>query len=393
MRVRRSRLAVVGVAGAAVLLGACGGNTSTDGAGASSAAAGGASASDTSAAGGGIAELGTAAGQKAGAAVALEPLTIGYVNYAKATLAAAREEAGAAEAAAKLGFEFVPCDAQGNPALMATCATNLVNQGVDVLMVNTLPQSALTDALDLAEKNKIPVVNVGGDPGQGDRYVGSYYPSEPDMGTALAEWTVENLGTSAAAPLIVQSFPAPFATQRNDELKKVIAGTPVSIAAQYDADAANLIPNTQSQVSALVNQHPDAKGVWIVFSGADLGASQALDTKFPGKSFPERPGIMTFYANLPTIDLIRQDKVQAAVENSLEWCAWVAMDQVAQWSARNATISPEPRPDYGTGLDFWRPVVVDKTNLPAQGQLMTPPVDYRAFFSAKWSAEFSNLTK
>ena len=387
MTVRRISVTAALVAGAALVLSACGGNTS-----ATSTSSAASSSSSSSAALTGIAAQGADAGKAAGAPLALKKLKIGYVDYAKATLAAARVEVAAGVAAAKLGWDFVPCDGQANPTVMAKCATNLVNQGVDALILNVIPQAAVVDALKSAQAKGIPVIQVGGDPGQKDLETAAYFPSESDMGSTLGGWVVTTLGADSKAQLIVQGFPAPFATQRNDALKATIKPTTITVAAEYDVDAANLIANTASQTTALINQHPDAKLVWTVFSGADLGASQALDTKFPGKSYPDRPAIVTFYANLPTIDLIRQGKVQAAVENSLEWTAWVAMDQIAEFEARKTPISTDPRPNYGAGLDFWKNVVVDKTNLPAEGQLLTPPVDYREFFNAKWKTEFTNVT-
>src|SRR6201999_1957802 len=135
--------------------------------------------------------------------------------------------------------------------------------------------------------------------------------------------------------------------------------------------------------------HPDAKAVTMVFSTAEIGASQALTQRFgAGKTYPARPLLTTYYANLPVIDMIRKGQLDAAAENPLEWTGWGAIDQLAEDFTRKTPSSTDERPDYGPGLDFWRPTVVTKDNLPPEGQLLAPTVDFAGFFTAKWAAEF-----
>ena len=96
------------------------------------------------------------------------------------------------------------------------------------------------------------------------------------------------------------------------------------------------------------------------------------------------------YASLPTLDLIRQGKIDASVENDLGWASWVAMDQIAQNAARGTTIA-KTTPSYGADLDLTKPTVVTKDNLPPEGELLAAPTDYVSFFTSKWNNEFTNL--
>lgn len=371
-----------------LLLSACGGNTDS---GSSASEGGGSTSSEVDASGGAEAELGAQAAEEAGEPVEVEPLTIGYVNYVGANLEAAREQLGAQEAAEALGWTFVPCDGQGIPAVMGKCATNLVNQNVDALLVNGFPQALFTEALDIAEQKEIPVLSVGGDGGPKDRLAGSFYPDEYDMGAALADWMIEKLGADSGAEIVVQDFPAEFIIARNKALDDALEETTITIGATFDADPANLIDGTKAQVTSMLNSVEDAQALWIPFSSSDAGAAQALDAKYPGTEYPDRPLLVTAYASLPTLERIRQGKVDAAVENALGWSSWVAMDQLAESVARGTEISKEPQPNYGEGLDFFRPVVVDSSNLPPEGELLAPPANYVEFFTAKWNAEFTNL--
>ena len=325
---------------------------------------------------------------EAAAAAAGEPTTvpkikIGYIRYTAQAPADQRIYGAAEDAAKALGWEVIPCDGQGDPVKMAACGNTLLDQKVDVLLTDGIPQSVISSALQRAKSMGVPALYSGGSQDVADLYDAGYVPPDGEMGTVLADY-VEKQVADMPGGVIVQGFPTGWGKERVDALK----ATDVEIASEVDADATNLVQGTQQQISAQLNEYPDASGVWITFDTAVLGASQALDAKFPGKSFPDRPLLVTFYGNEPTLQLIGQGKVDAAVEDSLEWSSWVAVDQIAELEARKTPLSTDLRPNYGEGLDFWRPQLITKDNLPPEGQLATPPVDFEGFFKAKWAAEF-----
>lgn len=331
-----------------------------------------------------------ASAQAAGASVALATKKIGYISYGQSIDISARVTNAVTNAAKDLGWSLQVCDGQATPAGQLTCATNFVNTGVDAMLTNGMPQSSIAPALVQAKAKNIPVINIGGNIGQQDLFSGSFYPSESDLGETMGKWLVDKLG-SAGGPIAVQTFQADFAVQRLQGLDKAINGTQVTIKDKFDADATNLVAGSQQAVSASFNGNSNLKAYYLTFSGSELGAAQAMGVLRPGKQYPDRPLITTFYANLPTIDRIRSGQVDAATENSSEFVAFVALDQLAEMWTRNAQITSDPRPNYGTGLDFWRPFVVDKDHLPAAGKLAEPPVDFEGFFTTKWSTEFTNL--
>jgi len=390
----RTRILVAGAAAAALLLTAC---SESDGGG-----------SDSNGGGGGpsgtrlgdlpvleltpeIEDAATAAAGAAGEPVELPTQTIGYISYGEAIPISARLTQGVQNAAAELGWDLEVCDGQATPQGQLTCATNFVNTGVDAILTNGMPQSSIAPALTQADAADIPVVNIGGYIGQEDLFDGSIYPDEAQFGEVLGDWLVDQLPDGG--PIATQTFQADFVIQRLEGLDRSLEGSDVTIGDTFDADAANLIPGAQQAVSSSLNGNPDIQAYYLTFSGSELGAAQAMQVLRPGVQFPDRPMILTFYANLPTIDLIRSGQVDAAAENTHEWIAYVAMDQLAEFFARDTPISSEPRPDYGDGLEFWQPFIVDADNLPDEGELAPPPVDFEGFFTSKWSAEFTNLTQ
>lgn len=338
-----------------------------------------------------IEDAATAAAEAAGEPVELPTQTVGYISYGEAIPISARLTQGVQNAAAELGWDLEVCDGQATPQGQLTCATNFVNTGVDAILTNGMPQSSIAPALTQADAADIPVVNIGGYIGQEDLFDGSVYPDEAQFGEVLGDWLVDQLPDGG--PIATQTFQADFVIQRLEGLDRSLEGSDVTIGDTFDADAANLIPGAQQAVSSSLNGNPDIQAYYLTFSGSELGAAQAMQVLRPDVQFPDRPMILTFYANLPTIDLIRSGQVDAAAENTHEWIAYVAMDQLAEFFARDTAISSEPRPDYGDGLEFWEPFVVDADNLPEEGELAPPPVDFEGFFTSKWSAEFTNLTQ
>ena len=394
MRYRRRSLVAVSFAVAGLTLAACGGNStstsSTTGTGsaAASSTTGAQSAAESSTL---SSTLASAAKQAAGTPTTLPKETIGYVNYGANGPAAQRAQAGAQAAANALGWTLNTCDGQGTPQVQATCATNLVNENVNALVLNTIAQATVTTALQEAKSKGIPVINVGGNAGQDNLETASYYPSDTAMGAVLADYVIKTLGQTNKSQLIVQTFAAPFATQRVGALNAALKTTPnITTAATFDADATNLVQGTEQQVVALTNQYPNIKAVWNTFSGSEPGIEQALAIKYPTAS--TRPLVYTFYANLPVLQQIRAGQVAAASEDSLEWCSWVAMDQLAQYFVHKTPPSSASIPDYGPAMaGYGAPFIVSSKNLPPAGQLAPPPVNFAGYFSMKWHTEFTNV--
>ena len=324
-----------------------------------------------------------AAAAAAGEPTTVPEITIGYIRFAAEAPADQRIFGAAEDAAEALGWKVLQCDGQGDPVKMASCGNTLLDQKVDVLLTDGMPQSAIASALRRAEEMGVPAVYSGGSQDEDDMYDAGYVPPDGEMGQVLAEYVAEQVSEPDGG-VIVQGFPTGWGIERVDALKAV----DVDILSEVDADATNLVQGTQQQIAAQLNEHADASAVWITFDTAVLGASQALDAKYPGQSFPDRPLLVTFYGNEPTLQLIGQGKIDAVIENSLEWSSWVAVDQIAELMARETPLSDDFRPNYGEGLDFWRPALVTKDNLPPSGELVAPPVDFEGFFKAKWAAEF-----
>jgi ABC-type sugar transport system substrate-binding protein len=147
-----------------------------------------------------------------------------------------------------------------------------------------------------------------------------------------------------------------------------------------------MVDGTNADVTAKLQQFPDVDAVWINFSVASIGAAQAIG------AMPEedQPLLVTFYANPATVADINAGRVDAAVDESLEWQSWAGVDALMQLVGRGQQPSQERAPTYN-GVNFSVRQIIDAENAPADGEPVVSPVDYEAFFQAKWCAEFTNL--
>ena len=340
---------------------------------------------DNSAATDGSADDVVAAGQgAAGPECELPDVTVGYLQWVYADEAGKRIEDAAKAAVEWAGWGFESCDAGGDPAKMPVCGNQLLDMGVDVIMVDGIPEEFITDVLERAQSEGVPVISGGGEVEPRNFYVASFASDDTDMGVQLATWLTEQL--PEGGDIITQTFPAAWSVNRITGLDSVIDGSNITVVDTWEADPTNMVDGTNADVTSKLQQYPDVEAVWINFSVASIGAAQAIG------AMPEedRPLLVTFYANPATVADINAGRVDAAVDESLEWQSWAGVDALMQLQARGQAPSQERAPTYN-GVNFSVRQIIDASNAPADGTPVVSPIDYTAFFQAKWCTEFTNL--
>lgn len=390
-RTKRRRTLRVGAATAAVALlaAACGSSSGTPAAKSTNTTAASTATTSAGASSGAVNTAALAAAKAAGSTMSIPKETIGYLRYIAADSSDQRIYDAFVAAAKVLGWTVNTCDGQGSPPVMVQCMNTLLAGHPSAIVNDGIPQTIISAGLAQAKTQNIPVIYTGGTLSPANDYSAGYVPPDAEMASMLAGYITKQLKTqSGTQDMIAQGFAAPWGQTRVDALTKAIAGTNVKIVASPQADATNLVQGTQNQISALLTQYPSTKAVWVTFDGAVSGAAQAVAAKYPGEQFPQRPLVATFYDELQTLQLIQQGQVDVTVAEPLEWCSWVAVDQLAEYFARHTALSTSTQPNYGAGMTFWQPTIVTKSNLPASGQLVTPPVNFVQFFQTKWHAEF-----
>ena len=349
------------------------------------------------------ASMGTARAWPTGPAVELPALTIGYLQVLSASEAAQRLELTAKDAVDYLGWGWEYCDAEGVPDGMQTCLETLINEGVDAIVTDGTTVEVIVEGLARARAAGIPFVNTGGTQSFYHLYAASFNPNDAELGRVLAEWMMDNRGKDGPVQVSSAGF-AKWGSDREDSLRAAIEGTGVTIGAEEMVDFADVIGTAADAAANWLLQAPDSVAFWLSFDLAALGVGPVITESFPGTAPPDRPMVLTFYANCGTQQQMLAGGVDASSEENLEWGSYVAMDQIASYFAKGIQFTDELRPYYedadGNAVQFSIPFIVTPEDLadecnPGRGPYPNPTdpswTDYVAFFEARWATEYSNI--
>ena len=336
-----------------------------------------------------LATAGKAAGLKLGT-IKLPKKTVGYLRYVGASAGDQRIYNGATAAFKVLGWKVITCDGQGTPTIILQCGNTLLADRPNVIVENSIPVTYLATVIKKAKAEHIPIVNIGGTVPQQNEYSATYAPNDTLLGNAMSTWLGNKLASlpQGQRQIIDQTFIGTWATARVAALNAHLNQYGETILTSPQADGMNLVAGTQSQMASLLTSYPTVKAIWITFDAAVQGAAQAVQTAYAGKTFPNAPLLVTFYAELPTLSLIANGDVSATVEGALEVWGWIAADQLAQYFSHHAALSKSTEPNYKGLGNYAKLTMVTQSNLPLTGQLVPPPVNYQSYFKAKWKAQF-----
>ncbi|MER0236914.1 substrate-binding domain-containing protein [Fulvimarina sp. MAC8] len=182
---------------------------------------------------------------------------------------------GYAAYAEAAGVEFVyqAAQSEGDQLGQLSIAENLISQGFDALLFSPQTDSNLQPALESAEAQDIPVVNVNDAVIPGARhYVGNV---QRDNGVRIAQWFVENRPDGGKVAVIEGQAGVFAAGQRTDGFTAtieeagnfdVVASVPGNWDRQLSYDAA----------ATILQQHPDLVGFYANNDGMALGVVEAV---------------------------------------------------------------------------------------------------------------------
>jgi ABC-type sugar transport system substrate-binding protein len=340
------------------------------------------------------AEIATADGTKAAAAaggpVALgAPKTLGIINFLNGIESSDRLAATTKLAAKQLGWKTILCDGKGTPAQFVTCGNSLLDRKVDGIVDIAIEPGQIQPVLDKAKSAGVPVIQVGGGAIPNGDLNGNYGPDEAKAGQVLSAALLQKLAGVKKPNVIIHDFPAAWAKTRTDQLRTALkAQSTVKTTADVVTDGANLVQFTRKTVTDQLTQHPDVSAFWMSFDTVGQVGGQVVAAKYAGKQFPDRPLVVTFHADLGTLDLMRKGDIDFTSEVNYDAGVWIGIDNMAEFFARKRAMMQENQPSYPVVGDLFTYKIVDKSNLPPAGQYVEPKWDVPTYFGAKWKAEF-----
>jgi ribose transport system substrate-binding protein len=335
-------------------------------------------------------EAGTKAGEE-NKPVKLPEGKIGIINFLNGIESSDRLADSTTFAAAQLGWTSTVCDGKGTPSQFVACGNSLLAEGVNAIVAVAIESGQITPVITKAKAKGIPVIQVGGGGVPLGTFNGNYGPNEAKAGELLTQALFKELDTLEEEPveIDVHNFPAKWGAERTEQLEKAVEGqSKIKINDEVVTDAANLVPYTRNTVTTQITQNPDLKAFWFTFDTTGQVGGQVIQSKYAGKEFPEKPLVVTFHGDLATLQLINEGAIDMESDVNYDAAVWEGIDGIAQELGREEPMSKENQPKYPTIGDPFTYQIVDKENLPEEGQYVMPKWDVPSYFIAKWKAEY-----
>jgi ABC-type sugar transport system substrate-binding protein len=317
--------------------------------------------------------------------------TIGIINFLNGIESSDRLASTTKLAIKELGWKAIQCDGKGTPTQFVACGNQLLDRGVNGIIEVAIEPGQIQSVLNKAKSKNVPVIQVGGGAIPNGDLSGNYGPDEAQSGKLLSDAIFQRLGSAPNKTVAIQDFPAKWGSTRTDQFRQAVKGqSAIKIVADYETDAANLVPFTRKAVSDQLTKNPNLGAYWFTFDTTGQVGGQVIASKYKGKTFPNRPLVATFHADLGTLDLMRQGDIDVTSDVNYDAAAWMGVDQTAEFFARGTEPSKENQPNWPAVGDLFSYKIVDKTNLPPKGQYVAPKWDVPTYFTSKWKSEFGN---
>ncbi|WP_417617722.1 ribose ABC transporter substrate-binding protein RbsB [Oceanisphaera sp.] len=215
--------------------------------------------------------------------VALLGATLSSGAYAKDTLALVIStlnnpffvtmKEGAEKKAAELGYNLIVLDSQNDPSKELSNVEDLSVRGAKVLLINPTDSDAVTNAIRLANRAKLPVLTLDRAASRGD--VTSHIASDNVAGGLMAgDFIAEQVGENAKVIQLEGIAGTSAARERGEGFKQAIAKHGFELLASQPADF-----DRTKGLNVMENLLAGNPGVQAVFAQNDemaLGALRAL---------------------------------------------------------------------------------------------------------------------
>ncbi|MEW4369650.1 ribose ABC transporter substrate-binding protein RbsB [Paenibacillus kandeliae] len=223
---------------------------------------------------------------------------------------------GVTTEAQKLGIKVIVVDAQNDSAKQSNDVDDLLQQGVDALLINPTDSAAISAAVQSANGLDIPVITLDRSADKGD--VKTLVASDNAKGGRMAaDYLVKQLGTGAKI-IELQGVPGASATRERGKGFHEVADKQLDVIASQAADfdrtkGLNVMEN-------LLQANPDVQGVFAHNDEMALGAIEAIESA--GKDIP----VVGFDGNEDALTSIKEGKLTATVAQQPDLIGQMAVD-------------------------------------------------------------------
>ncbi len=180
---------------------------------------------------------------------------------------------GAEAKAKELGYKLIVLDSQNNPSKELSNIEDLTVRGVKAILINPTDSDAVSNAIRMANRSKIPVLTLDRGASRGD--VVSHIASDNILGGEMAgKYIVEKLGSKAKVIQLEGIAGTSAARERGEGFMKAVKGSEMALLSSQPADfdrtkGLNVMEN-------LLVANPDVQAVFAQNDEMALGALRAV---------------------------------------------------------------------------------------------------------------------
>ncbi|WP_233141550.1 ribose ABC transporter substrate-binding protein RbsB [Aggregatibacter actinomycetemcomitans] len=244
---------------------------------------------------------------------------------------------GAQKKADELGYKLVVLDSQNDPAKELANVEDLLVRGAKVLLINPTDSEAVSNAVAIANRNKIPVITL--DRGAAKGEVVSHIASDNVAGGKMAgDFIAQKLGANAKVIQLEGLAGTSAARERGEGFKQAVAEHRFDVLANQPADfdrtkGLNVMENllaTKGTVQAVFAQNDEMalgalralsaanKKVLVVgFDGTDDGMKAVKSGKMAA-TIAQQPALIGELGVVTADKLLKGEKVEAKIPVDLK---------------------------------------------------------------------------
>ncbi|WP_233119033.1 ribose ABC transporter substrate-binding protein RbsB [Aggregatibacter actinomycetemcomitans] len=244
---------------------------------------------------------------------------------------------GAQKKADELGYKLVVLDSQNDPAKELANVEDLLVRGAKVLLINPTDSEAVSNAVAIANRNKIPVITL--DRGAAKGEVVSHIASDNVAGGKMAgDFIAQKLGANAKVIQLEGLAGTSAARERGEGFKQAVAEHKFDVLANQPADfdrtkGLNVMENllaTKGTVQAVFAQNDEMalgalralsaanKKVLVVgFDGTDDGMEAVKSGKMAA-TIAQQPALIGELGVVTADKLLKGEKVEAKIPVDLK---------------------------------------------------------------------------
>ena len=202
-----------------------------------------------------------------------DPCEIGIVTFSATDVATNLAVEGAESQAAANGCTSTAVDAQGSVDQANTAMQNLVQKGVDAVVVTVFDSASLAAGLAATKEAGLPVCSEGGGPADG-----MSLDYDIALGEVNAERIVEDMGGEGSL-LVLTYSPGKPARLRYASLQEALADAPNIKETDSEITIPGHVETSRAATIAWLAAHPAGEeplAIWTVFDDSAEGVVSAL---------------------------------------------------------------------------------------------------------------------